>query len=324
MGYTFFLLTRSHSGRRARAKALLHFSEGVYAAGVLRDARARHIHAHFVDRAAIVALVASRLLDGSYSVTAHANDIFVEPLLLSEKLCHAKFVVTVSQYNKMHLLAQVPELNPDRLHIIPPQPNLARFVPTRRAGDGACHILSVGRLVEQKGHADLIRACARLRDEQVAFDCHIVGDGPLRAALENLIRENGLDDCITLLGAQTAEQVLREYQRADVFVLACTIGADGSRDGMPCALQEAMAMELPVISTSVVGIRELVQPGAGVLVPPNDPCALADAFKRVLAIDADARRVMGRIARQVVLEQFAGAQQLARLAEHFRAAILRC
>ncbi len=320
----FFLLTRPHPNLNTRWKTILHFGEGVYAAGVLRASGVRHIHAHFIDRAAIVAWVASRLLDVSYSVTAHANDIFVEPVLLGEKLRYAKFAITVSQYNKTHLLEQIPELDPNQLVVILAPPNFARFIPPPRIATTARHLLAVGRLVEQKGHADLIRACARLREEQIDFECHIVGEGPLRGELENLIQQCGLSGQIKLLGAQSSARVFQEYQWADVFVLACAIGSDGSRDGIPAVLEEAMVMELPIITTNVVGLRERVSPETAVLVPPNDPRALADALKTMLELDADARQAIGRRAREIVLKHFADTQPMEQLAELFRAALMKC
>lgn len=319
----FFLLTCPHPHRHARGKTFLHWGEGVYAAGVLRLTRVRHIHAHFIDRAALVAFVASRLLDTTYSVTAHANDIFVEPILLAEKLRQAEFVVTVSQFNKAHLLAQVPGVNPDRLFVIPPPPNLTRFVTTRRAASRARRILSVGRLVEQKGHADLIRACALLKAQEIDFECHIVGDGALGDRLDHLIEELGLSERVQLLGAQPSSRVRGEYEWADVFVLACALGRDGSRDGIPVVLEEAMAMQLPVITTDLVGIRELVEPGAGVLVPSGSLTALAAALKHVLELSAAQRQAMGECGREIVQSRFGNARLLERQANLMRAA-LKC
>ena len=131
----------------------------------------------------------------------------------------------------------------------------------------------MGRLVAKKGHRDLIMACARLDQQGADFECRIIGEGPQRAELEQLIEANSLGERVKLLGARSKEQVLANLGSADVFALPVTIAPDGDRDGMPVALAEAMAMGLAVISTDIVGIRELVQPGTGILVRPNDPAA---------------------------------------------------
>ncbi len=320
--YTLF--TRTRSGWRARWKTVLHFGTGVYAAERMRDWYVCHIHVHFMDRAAVVAYVAAKLLDLSYSVTAHANDIFVEPLVPDVKLCHAKFVVTVSQYNKQHLFKLVPELQDDRVHVLLPPPDLARFTPEREPRPAAKQILSVGRLVEQKGHADLIRACAHLSNRGIEFECRIIGDGPLRASLQALIHELRVEPYIQLMGAQPAGRVYQEMAWADLFVLACTLGSDGSRDGMPVAIQEAMMMELPIITTDLVGIRELVSPESGVVVPPNDPCTLADALQTVLTLGVEERKRMGRSGRATIVKKFNGSHSLEHLEKLFRAAMETC
>src|SRR5512135_3176317 len=102
-GTLAYLLTRPHPSLGVRFKTLMHFGEGIYAAHVLRRFALVHLHAHFVDRAATVALIASRLLNVPYSVTAHANDIYVNPVLLPEKLSEASFVATCTGYNQAHL-----------------------------------------------------------------------------------------------------------------------------------------------------------------------------------------------------------------------------
>jgi glycosyltransferase involved in cell wall biosynthesis len=322
-GTLLYLQTRAHLNLKARYKTLMYFGLGVYASELLRSGGTRHIHVHFVDRATVVALTAARMLNVSFSVTAHANDIFVEPQLLGEKLENARFVITVSEYNKAHLTS----IAPDAVHkivVLFPPPNLERFQTTLKPRPVARRLLSVGRLVEQKGHGDLIRACAELAAHGIDFECHIVGDGPLRGELQTLISAMRLEGRVKLCGAQSSEEIFREYEWADVFVLACIIGKDGSRDGIPVVIEEAMAMQLPVITTELVGIRELVPRDAGIVVPPGVPTALAQAIRTVLALDLTERQRMGARARAVVTHAFRANYTQERLAELFHASLSEC
>lgn len=301
-----YLLTRPHPDNHSRLQTLLHFEEGVYAAYLLRHEGIDHLHAHFIDRAVLVALVAGRLLDKPYSLTAHAADIYTRAVLVREKLSNARFVVTVSQYNKNHLLKTYPGIDPGKIHILHPWVDVAQFVPpASRPIRPRFHILSVGRLVEKKGHADLIDACALLHEQGLDFECQIVGEGPLRGELEKRITGHALEAKVHLLGPLPPERVLELLGLwADVFALPCVIASNGDRDGIPVSLAEAMAMELPVVSTDIVGIRELVQPGAGLLVPPHDAKALAGALHYISLHDQPTRLKMGQAGRAIVTAEF--------------------
>ncbi|MBI4787777.1 MAG: glycosyltransferase [Chloroflexi bacterium] len=314
-----YLITRPHPGLRHRFKTALHFIEGVYAAYVLRDAGCDRFHAHFADRAATVALCVSRLLGKPYSLTAHANDLYAGPVLLFEKFKNAQFAVTVSQFNKEYILKNHPTLDAERIVVLHPWVNLDEFQPpATRPQNRRFSILSVARLVEKKGHRYLIEACRLLRARGLHIECWIVGGGPLENELRQVINAEGMADCVRLVGPQSKPEVLRRLAAADAFVLASVIAKDGDRDGMPVALAEAMAMQVPVISTNVVGIGELVQDGAGRLVPPQDPDALAHAIQTVYAMDHAARAEMGRRGRAIVAAGFDVDSGIDRLAELFR------
>jgi glycosyltransferase involved in cell wall biosynthesis len=318
----FFILAGHHPGFKHRGKSLLHFGEGVYSAYLLRGGNLYHIHAHFMDRAATVALIVSRFLDIPYSVTAHADDIFNEPLLPVEKLSEAKFSVTVSEFNRAHLLNQYPRLNAQKLFVLHPWIDLDCFRPSpdSREREGF-QILSVGRLVENKGHKFLIEACHRIHKEGMNFECNIIGDGPLRSELETLICDRNLKCKVHLLGEQPQSEVHRYLSKADVFVLACTIDNNGNRDGMPVAIAEAMAMEIPVISTDIVGIGEMVQDGTGYLVHARDSAALAESIWKVYRAGPAFRCEMGRRGRKVIEEHFDLYKGVGKLASLFERSI---
>ncbi len=159
--------------------------------------------------------------------------------------------------------------------------------------------MSIGRLIEKKGFADLINACAVLKQNGREFRCVIIGEGPLHEALAAQVRDSALANSVQLLGPQTQRQIGDWFRAARIFVLACTTEADGGMDNLPTVIMEAMAAGLPVISTSLAGVPEMVQDGAtGELVPPRDPTALATAIARLLADPAEAARLgaRGRVA----------------------------
>jgi len=300
-----FLCSRPHPRFTLRSKTLLHFIEGVYAAFLVRGGELDHLHAHFIDRAAIVALIISRLLNIPYSITAHADDIYSDPVLVLEKLSEAKFTVTVSEFNRLHLLHQYPSLDAKKLFVLHPWIDLNHIKPPAvRQKSNRFQILSVGRLVENKGHTYLIEACSLLHQKGLNFECNIIGEGPLRSDLELSILERGLKGIVHLLGEQPQFKVLEFLSQVDVFVLACIIAENGKRDGMPVAIAEAMAMEVPVISTNIVGIGEMVQPGTGYLIPARDAIALAESIWKIYTKDSSARIEMGRYGRKVIAQHF--------------------
>jgi glycosyltransferase involved in cell wall biosynthesis len=313
-----FLITRPHPTLGLHLKTVLHFAEGVYAAYLLRSENCDRVHAHFVDRAATVALCISRLLGVPYSLTAHANDIYTQQALVGEKIAESAFSITVSEFNKVYLLKRYPHLNPDDIVVLHPWVDLAYFQPPDVRSDSArLRIISVGRLVEKKGHHHLIEACHLLRQSGVDFECHILGSGPLRSELANMIARYGLSDRVQIIGGRARADVLARMRQSDLFVLACVIARDGDRDGIPVALAEAMAMELPVISTDIGGIGELVRPGVGFLVSPNNPPALAEAIRVLHASGGSIRKEMGKRGRTIVAEHFELFSGTRRLADLF-------
>jgi len=312
-----YLLTRPHPSFRARLMTLIHFVEGVYAAYLLRQKPGEHLHAHFIDRAATVALVMGRLLNIPYSVTAHASDIYVSPVLLREKLAGSKFVATCTGYNRNYLAQFGRELFNHKLLCIYHGLELERYPNEQRANPGYPIILSVGQLQERKGLGYLVEACRILRDQGIQFECRIIGEGPMRPALEDQIRQFGLENFVRLLGALPHEEVIAQYQQATVFTLPAVLGKDGDRDGIPNVILEALSMELPVVSTLHSGIPEVVEEGvSGLLVPPENASALASALERVIC-DPEMRNAFGKAGRQIVADRFNPEKNVRRLLEAF-------
>ncbi len=296
---------------------LIHFVEGVYAAYMLRHTPGQHLHAHFIDRAATVALVASRLLGIPYSVTAHASDIYVSPVLLKEKLANAKFASTCTAYNRSYLSQFGKDLFNHKLLCIYHGLELERYVNEQRTRRGRSVILSVGQLQERKGLGYLVEACGILRDRGIQFECRIIGEGPLRPILQEQIHQLGLEDSVLLVGALPHEEVIAQYQEATVFALPAILGKDGDRDGIPNVILEALSMGLPVVSTAHSGIPEVIEEGVdGLLVPPEDAQALSSALERLIS-DPEMRNAFGKAGRQIVADRFNPEKNARRLLEAF-------
>ena len=304
LGTLCYLLTRHHPDWKARLMTLLHFGEGVLAARHIERLGANHIHAHFVDRAATLAMTASRLLDVPYSVTAHANDIYVRPIMLKEKIGDAVFAATCTRFNAAHLERTLQGREGSKVHCIYHGLDAGKYNPRGKTPEDPPLLIAVGQLKAKKGFTYLLSACRLLRERGYKFHCQIVGDGPLRCELENRIRELGLNATVSLLGALSHSEVVEKYRQASIFTLPCVVAADGDRDGIPNVILEAMAMELPVVATSHSGIPELVVSGVnGLLVPRADEIALADALAELL--DDPARcRAYGHEARRTVINRF--------------------
>jgi glycosyltransferase involved in cell wall biosynthesis len=273
--------------RHRRWAALRHFFKAGYLVDMLVCEPVDHLHAHFASTPTLVAMFAHQLCGIPYTFTAHAKDIYVnDPDTFRVKLERAQAVVTCTEYNRRFLVEQFGSLCQGKLHCIYHGLDTRQFNFTLSRANGSSDptILAVARLVEKKGLGDLIAAADILRRRGRSCRLEIIGSGSLRGALEAQVRRLGLEDRIELLGAQAHDAVCRAYQRASVFVLPCVIASNGDRDGIPNVLLEAMASGVPVISTAVSGVPELIESGAdGLLVPPENPARLAEAINRLLA-----------------------------------------
>jgi len=320
VGTLLFVMTRRRQTWRNRLFVLLHFAMGVHLARTMKRRGVSHLHAHFAINAATMVLVASRLLDRPFSFTAH-NLLFTKQMILREKILEARFVVAISEFTRRYLIDFVrPHDVAGKIHVVhcglPPE----QFPPPGvRPENEVPELLFVAQLAARKGATVLVEACAILAARGVRFHCRIVGDGPERERVEEGIRRHGLGSRITLSGALPQQELPAYLRRADVFVLPCVRASDGDLDGIPVSLMEAMAEELPVVSTTVSGIPELVEHGrCGLLVEPNRPEPLADAIQRLLE-DPEQRRRLGQKGRRKVMEAFDVDDAAARLEELFRA-----
>jgi glycosyltransferase involved in cell wall biosynthesis len=289
------------------------------ARSVLTSRGSPHVHAHFALRATELAVAVAGLTGGTYSFTAHAYDIYREPSGLEAKIRGARFVVTCTRVNAEYLRGLCPDVPPDRIRLVyhgveaEPQAD----APSRPAEPGPPLVLTAGRLVEKKGFDVFIEASAALVRRGVTFRAAIVGDGPLRKRLAAQIEAGGLGGHIQLLGWQSYRDLVALYREAAVFALPSRIAGDGDRDGIPNVLVEALRYRVPVVSTAVSAIPEVVRNGeTGWLVPPDDPAALAEALATALGDPASAR-VLASAGQEFVAREFDPARNASRLLAMF-------
>jgi len=298
-----------------------HLLQAGWLAEQAPQARVGHLHAHFASAAARVAQLASRLSGISYSFTAHAKDIYQREAKMShlrEKIAGATFVVTVSDFNRQFLIEQAGAAYTDRIRRLYNGINLIQFQPPHLDERRDDLIVGVGRLVEKKGFTYLIEACRLLAHQGRNFECQIVGKGPQEAALLAQIQSAGLQDKVHLVGAQPQEAVVELYKQATLGVFPCIVAEDGNRDGLPTVLLEALACELPVVSTPITGIPEIVIDGVtGMLRPPGDAAALAEAIGQLFD-DPALRARLGRQGRVHCKREFDIQMNGARLGSWFQ------
>ena len=305
--------------RNAQARDIYY---AVHLAREVRLKRLNHLHAPFASDAATVARLGARLAGVSYSFTARAKDVFhesVQPDDLRQKLRDASGVVTVSDYHLDYLRQTYGPLA-SHVQRIYNGLDLDEF-PYEAPQDRPRRIVAVGRLVEKKGFADLIDACALLSRKGCSFSCRIIGNGPLEANFSAQIARLGLEARVVLIGPRPQREVIEEMQSAAALAAPCIVCQDGDRDGLPNVIQEALALGTPVISTDVTGIPEIVRHGeTGLLVPQHDPPALAAALERLLS-DTALRVDLATHARRFMEAEFNIHRNTARRRALFQSAV---
>jgi glycosyltransferase involved in cell wall biosynthesis len=310
-GALVFVLTRPGESLKNRIRSLIHFVYGMLVVREMDRAQIQHIHVHFAWSASSIALIAHRILGTPFSMTLHSNEIYFDRLLLQAKLQDARFVVTISTYNR-RLIEQLWPNAKQKTHVVhcgldpdlfspAAGPQVETLSPSR---NGEFTMVGVGQLAPRKGFHILIEACRQLVDQHVAFRCHIFGEGPERGRLEALVEQYALGDKVKLPGRIHQQELRQILNQADVFVLPCIKDKSGDQDGIPVVLMEAMAMELATVSTRISGIPELIEHKVnGMLAPPDDADALAEILQG-LARDPGERTRLGKAGRETVVNEF--------------------
>jgi colanic acid/amylovoran biosynthesis glycosyltransferase len=282
-----------------RLRALLHTLLGIYYAAQLEQHHVRHIHVHHGYFGSWVAMVAARVLDISFSMTLHGSDLLINAAYLDVKLKECQFCVTISEFNRRHILENYPEVDPAKIFVRHLGIDCAaQTVSPRKSDDSPFRLLAVGRLHAVKDHAFLVRACSRLKSRGLRFVCVIAGEGPERKSIERLICDFGLRRQVRLLGELSRQEINEQYDLADLIVLT------SRSEGIPLTLMEAMARGKCVLAPAITGIPELVEDGVtGFLYRAG---SLEDFVARVELIRSaeSGLNALRRAAHQHVLEHF--------------------
>lgn len=318
------VLLRGEESPQRRLKALLHTWLGACYAVQLQEREVDHIHVHHGYFGSWIAMVAARLLRVSFSLTLHGSDLLLDGVYLDTKLKNCRFCVTISEYNRRYILRHFPAVDPRKIVVSRlgvEAPERAEFLQSQIAcaARRPLTLLAVGRLHAVKNHAFLVRACARLRDWGLDFECAIAGEGPERHRLESLIGENRLQGCVKLLGHVPRERMHALYRRADVVVLT------SRSEGIPLVLMEAMVRGRIVLAPAITGIPEIIVPGkTGFLYAPG---AIEDFAARILFLQqrmqAEHRYATTRLdwirhaARLQILHNFSRRRNLTHFCDHF-------
>lgn len=272
-------LTHRALGLRGFLLGLAHFAESAMLARELQRRKVEHLHNHFANSAATVGLLATRLLNISWSFTMHgiSETDYPAGLMLGRKIEAADFVACVSYFGRAQGMRLVKPDHWDKMHVVRCGLPFERL-PFKEPGDpGSRSIICVGRLSPEKGQSGLLRAFSGLAKKHPRLQLRLVGDGPDQAALKSLASELGIASSVTFLGRLSEEQTLAEIARSELLALPSFM------EGLPIVLMEAMALGVPVVASRVAGIPELVEDGtSGLLFAPSNWDELAEQIERLL------------------------------------------
>lgn len=265
----------------------------------------KHVHCHFCNHPAVAGFIITRLTGIPFTFTAHGSDLHVERRMLDKKIEASATAVTVSNFNKEVMVTECGEEMRDKIEVIHcgVDPNLFKDR-VKEETDEPFQIVCVASYEEVKGHKYLVKACEVLSQRGIDYTCHFIGYGPLRQEVEKQIADAGLSDNFKIYGGLPRTEVLKMYEIADTFVLPSVPTSNGKKEGVPVVLMEAMSSCVPVISSQISGIPELVKDGhSGLLTEPRDVNGLADALQK-LHDNPALRRKLGKAGRRFVQEEF--------------------
>jgi glycosyltransferase involved in cell wall biosynthesis len=282
----------------------------------------QHVHAHFASHPAVAAFIVGRLSGIPWSFTAHGSDLHREQSMLKEKVEEASFVVAISEYNRRFILDYVGEQYADKIKVIHCgiDPDCYARNPST---DETLEIGCIGTLHEVKGQRFLLEACKGLSTRGLPWRCHLIGDGPDRAALEAHSRRLGISDRVVFHGNCERQRVRTLLSTLHVCVAPSVPTRDGRREGIPVVLMEAAACALPLIASRLSGIPELVRDGeTGLLFEPADADALESALARI-ATEPETRAELGTAARERLELDFSLERNVGTLRARMREGIMQ-
>jgi glycosyltransferase involved in cell wall biosynthesis len=293
---------------RQRCFWLFYLAEALLVGQWLSQRHIRHLHVHFGGAVASVGMLTAKAWRIPWSLTIHGPEelLNVDSYHLREKIDSASFVICISDFCRSQLCQWTDPETWDKFQVIrlgvdPVMLNPQSRMTTsgiRNPEPRIVELLSIGRLVPAKGHRILLEALRLLRDRAIPIRLTLIGGGPDLPDLQQFVERYNLTDLVTFTSALSHSQTIAQLRRADIFALA------SFAEGIPVALMEAMSLGIPCVATSIAGIPELIRTGVdGLLVPPANPLALADALES-LAADSAYRKSLGHSARQRIVTHY--------------------
>lgn len=262
------------------------------------------LHAHFNDTSTHSAMLMSKKLEIPFTFTAHAVDIFVNPSVkaLKERMDKSSAIITISDYNRDYL-HQLTNIDKNKIHVVRACPSIEKFKSLKRNPE-PFRILTIGRLIEKKGIKYGIMSIGELVKDYPKIQYLIVGSGQLQNELKLLVSQLSLQNNVKFLGNLDDGSLSDEFSKATIFILPCIRAENGDMDGIPVSLMEAMYLQIPVISTKVSGIPELIENNQeGFLVEPKDSKQLTHAIRTLLE-DKSLREELGKYGRKKIIDKF--------------------
>ncbi|HKK48900.1 MAG TPA: glycosyltransferase [Alkalispirochaeta sp.] len=266
------------------------------------------LHVHFGANGLTGAFLKDIGVADRLAVAFHGSDINTYPRRYGQDVYHYMYsrcdlITANTSFTADKIVANGADRS--RIRLVPESLKVGEYPFVERdPKENRFRILTVGRLVDKKGHRYVLPAIAAIRDRIPGLSYRMVGDGPNRPALEAQARELGVDDICEFAGLMTSDAIQHEYAKCDLFVLASVTAPSGDMEGQGLVLQEAQASGCPVVSTLHNGIPDGVLDGeTGLLVPEGDSQALAEAILR-LAEDRERLKEMGRRGSQFVTDKY--------------------
>jgi glycosyltransferase involved in cell wall biosynthesis len=286
-------------------KLIYHFFVSPYLALKIEKEKAKHIHAHFMNVPATIAMYCSRLTNIPFSITNHSAGInqLKEMIGLKQKLKKVQFVCTMSNYNKKYI---------NKIYSCKQKIYIIRYGIDLKEYKGLKHklkeknkikLLAIGRLVEKKGFRYLIEAINILQKEKINLSLNLIGDGPLKKNLISSSKKYKLDN-INFNGSLSQDEIKKKLDNSDIIIVPSIVSSTGEKEGIPNVILEAMAMNVPVIATNHAGIPEIVKhKETGIIIPEKKSLAIAEAVK-LFAKDNNLRKICIENGRKLVSEEF--------------------
>jgi glycosyltransferase involved in cell wall biosynthesis len=313
-----FALTLSIKAEAGIVKHVIYFVEALVLARLLKQDEVQHLHAHFGTNSTTVAMLACKYISIPFSFTVHGPEEFDKPAFISlpEKIKQAAFVVAISSFGRSQLYRLVPNNQWQKIKIVHCGLEPEFFNEYKKIKNNTNNIVCIGRLCEQKGQILIVEALNLLKMKNIDFHLTLVGDGEMRTDIEDKINQHKLDEHVSITGWMSSDRVKEEILKAKFTILP------SFAEGLPVVIMESMSLEIPVISTFIAGIPELIKHEEnGWLVAAGDVTGLATALENALKMDSKQIALLGKKARISAIERHNIDNEALKLLHHFKAAI---